>query len=149
MLASTWAKGKDARGAAAVGGTNVAEETKRVLVVVHHNVFREALAMRLEQEEDLEVAWQAGSMTDTRDVHLDGVDVALVDPLLPDGDGLELIREVSVANPTALALVLSHKLDPDLYQKALGAGAVEVLATNTGIGEVIDAVRRSATAEKE
>ena len=128
----------------------MAEETKRILLAVHHNVFREALAMRLEQEEDLEVAWQAGSMTDTRDVHLDGVDVALVDPLLPDGDGLELIREVSVANPTALALVLSHKLDPDLYQKALGAGAVEVLlATNTGIGEVIDAVRRSATAEKE
>jgi two-component system response regulator DevR len=125
----------------------VAEETKRILVVVHHNAFREALAMRLEQEEDLEVAWQASSITDTRDVHLNGVDVALVDPLLPDGDGLELIREVSVANPNALALVLSHKLDPAVYHQALGAGAVEVLATNTGIGEVIDAVRRSAATE--
>jgi DNA-binding NarL/FixJ family response regulator len=125
----------------------VAEETKRVLVVVHHNAFREALAMRLDREEDLEVAWQAGSITDARDIHLDGIDVALVDPLLPDGDGLELIREVSVANPTALALVLSHKLDPALYQKALGAGAVQVLATNTGIGEVVDAVRRSAATE--
>ena len=46
-----------------VGGTNVAEETKRVLVVVHHNAFREALAaMRLDQEEDqeedLEVTWR-------------------------------------------------------------------------------------------
>ena len=127
----------------------MAEETKRVLVVVHHNAFREALAMRLDQEEDLEVAWQAGSMTDTRDIHLDGVDVALVDPSLPDGDGLELIREVSVANPNALALVLSHRLDPALYQKALGAGAVEALSTNTGIGEVVDAVRGSATAEEE
>jgi two-component system response regulator DevR len=122
---------------------------KRILMVVHHNAFREALAMRLDQEDDLEVAWQAGSMTDTRDIHLDGIDVAVVDPLLPDGDGLELIREVSVANPTALALVLSHKLDPALYQKALGAGAVEVLATNADIGEVIDAVRGSATAEEE
>jgi DNA-binding NarL/FixJ family response regulator len=137
----------DARGAAAVGGTNVAEETKRILLVVHHNVFREALATRLNQEDDLEVAWQAGSMTDTRDVHLDGIDVALVDPLLPDGDGLELIREVSVANPNALALVLSHNLDPALYHQASGAGAVEVLATNAALGEVIDAVRRSATAE--
>ena len=125
----------------------MAEETKRVLVVAHHNAFREALAMRLEQEDDLEVAWQAGSMTDTRDVHLDGVDVAVVEPLLPDGDGLELIREVSVAHPNALALVLSHKLDPELYQKALGAGAVEVLATNMGIGELIDALRRSAATE--
>ena len=120
------------------------KETKRILMVAPHNAFREALAMRLDQEEDLEVAWQAGSITDTRDVHLDGIDVALVDPLLPDGDGLKLIREVSVANPKALALVLSHKLDEALYQQALGAGAVEVLATNTGLEEVIDAVRRSS-----
>jgi DNA-binding NarL/FixJ family response regulator len=125
----------------------VAEGIKRILVVVNHNAFREALAMCLSQEEDLEVAWQAGSMTDTRDIHLDGIDVALVDPLLPDGDGLELIREVSVANPNALALVLSHKLDPALYHQASGAGAVEVLATNAGIGEVINAVRRSAATE--
>ena len=122
------------------------KETTRILVVAPHNAFRQALAMRLDQEEDLEVAWQAGSITDTRDVHLDGIDVALVDPLLPDGDGLELIREVSVANPKALALVLSHKLDEALYQQALGAGAVEVLATNTGLEEIIDAVRRSADA---
>src|SRR3712207_7535472 len=47
--------------------------------------------------------------------------------LLPDGDGLVLIREVSVANPNALALVLSHKLDPAVHHQALGAGAVEVL----------------------
>ena len=118
------------------------KETKRILVVAPHNAFRQALAMRLDQEEDLEVAWQAGSITDTRDVHLDGIDVALVDPLLSDGDGLELIREVSVANPKALALVLSHKLDEALYQQALGAGAVEVLPTNIGLEEVIDAVRR-------
>ena len=121
------------------------KETTRILMVAPHNAFREALAMRLDQEEDLEVAWQAGSITDTRDVHLDGIDVALVDPLLPDGDGLKLIREVSVANPKALALVLSHKLDDALYQQALGAGAVEVLATNTGLEEIIDAVRRRST----
>jgi len=143
-----WVKEKVARGAAS-GGANVAEEKKRVLLVVHHNAFREALAMRLDREDGLEVAWQAGSMTDTRDIHLDGVDVAVVDPLLPDGDGLELIREVSVANPNALALVLSHKLDPALYQKALGAGAVEVLATNAALEEVIGAVRGSAAAEEE
>ena len=125
----------------------MADEIKRILLVAHHNAFREALAVRLNQEDDLEVAWQAGSITDTREVHLNGIYVALVDPLLPDGDGLELIREVSVANPNALALVLSHKLDAALYQKALGAGAVEVLATNAALEEVIDAVRRSAATE--
>ena len=125
----------------------MAKETKRILLVTDHNAFREALAVRLNQEEDLEVAWQAGSVADTRDVHLDGVDVAVVDPLLPDGDGLILIREVSVANPNALALVLSHKLDTAMHHQALGAGAVEVLATNASMDEVINAVRRSAETE--
>jgi DNA-binding NarL/FixJ family response regulator len=123
------------------------KETKRILLVAEHNAFREALAIRLDQEEDLEVAWQAGSVADTRAVHLDGIDVAVVDPLLPDGDGLVLIREVSVANPNALALVLSHKLDPAMYHQALGAGAVEVLTTNASMEEVINAVRRSAETE--
>lgn len=126
----------------------MAEKTKRILLVADHNAFREALAIRLNQEEDLEVAWQSGSMADTRYIHLNGVDVAVVDPLLPDGDGLELIREVSVANPNALALVLSHRLDPAVYHQALGAGAVEVLSTNIGIEEVINAVRRVADAEE-
>jgi two-component system, NarL family, response regulator DevR len=131
---------------AALRGTSMSEK-KRILLVTDHNVFREALAVRLNQEEDLEVARHAGSLADTRDVHLNGIDVAVVDPLLPDGDGMDLIREVTVANPNALALVLSHKLDPAVYHQSLGAGAVEVLATNIGIEEVINAVRRSAISE--
>ena len=125
----------------------MAKETKRILLVTHHNAFREAMAIRLDQEEDLEVAWQAGSIADTHEVHLDGIDVAVVAPFLPDGDGLVLIREVSVANPNALALVLSHKLDPPVHHQALGAGAVEVLTTNASMEEIMNAVRRAASAE--
>jgi two-component system, NarL family, response regulator DevR len=122
----------------------VNKDTKRILLVAAHNAFREALAARLSQEADLEVAWQAGSVADTRDIHLDGIDVAVVDPLLPDGDGMALIREVSVANPNALALVLSHELDPAVYHQALGAGAVEVLSTNIPVEDFIDAIKRAA-----
>ena len=120
------------------------KNTKRILLVAAHNVFRESLAARLSQEADLEVAWQAGSVADTRDIHLDGIDVAVVDPLLPDGNGLALIREVSVANPNALALVLSHRLDPAVYHQALGAGAVEVCSTDTPVEDFIHAIRRTA-----
>jgi DNA-binding NarL/FixJ family response regulator len=117
--------------------------TKHILLVAAHNAFREALAARLSQEEDLEVAWQAGSVAATRNIHLDGIDVAVIDPLLPDGDGMVLIREVSVANPDALALVLSHRLDPAVYHQALGAGAVEVLSTDTPVEDFINHIRRT------
>ncbi len=121
--------------------------TKRILLVTDHNAFREVLAVRLNQEEDLEVLWQAASLADARDVHLDGVDIMVVDPVLSDGDGLVLIREVSVANPNASALVLSYRLDPAVHHQALGAGAAEVLTTNASVEEVINAVRRSAETE--
>jgi DNA-binding NarL/FixJ family response regulator len=121
--------------------------TTRILLVTDHNAFREALAVRLNQEEDLEVPWQAASLADARNVHLDGVDVMVVDPVLSDGDGLVLIREVSVANPNASALVLSYRLDPAVYHQALGAGAAEVLTPNASVEEVINAVRRSAETE--
>ena len=119
------------------------KDTKRILLVAPHNAFREAMAARLSQEKDLEVAWQAGSVADTRDIHLDGIDVAVIDPLLPDGDGMVLIREVSVANPNALALVLSHQLDSAVYHQALGAGAVEVLSTDTPVEDFINHIRRT------
>jgi len=125
----------------------MAKQMKYILLVAAHNAFREALAIRLSQEEDLEVTWQAGSIANTHNVHLDGIDVAIVDPLLPDGNGLVLIREMSVANPSALGLVLSPKLDPARYHQALGAGAVEVLSTNASMEEVINMVRSAASAE--
>jgi DNA-binding NarL/FixJ family response regulator len=124
----------------------VAKETKRVLLVSDRDVFRQALARVLSQQENLEVAWQAASVTGTRGMHLDGIDVAVIDPLLPDGDGLALIREMSVTNPDARALVLSHELDEAVYYRALGVGASDVLfTTNASTEEIINAVRRAAT----
>jgi len=122
------------------------KKTRRILLVTEHNAFREALAVRLDQEADLKVVWQAASIADTRDVHLDGIDVALIDPLLPDGDGMVLVREVSTANPNASALVLSAKLDPGGHRQALRDGAVETLGTGAPIEEVIDAVRKAGSA---
>ena len=122
------------------------KETKRVLLVYNHDAFRQALARVLNEQEDLEVAWQAASVAETYGKHLDGIDVAVVDPMLPDGDGLELIREMSLANPSTRALVLSRELDEAVYYRALGVGAADVLFTmNASLEEIINAVRSAAT----
>src|SRR5919205_69268 len=118
---------------------------KRVLLVNPHNTFREAMTMKLNQEPDLEVVWQAGSLEEAHGIHRDGIDLAVVDPVLLRGDdSMVLVREVSVANPNASALVLTSSLDPAVRERALGAGAVEVLTTSANGEEVINAIRRFA-----
>jgi two-component system response regulator DevR len=98
----------------------------------------------LDQEADLEVAWQAASVAEARNVHLNGVDVAVVEPFLPDGDGMVLVREVAVANPDALALVLTREFDSSVRDRAIGAGAAEILAASTNIEEVLAAIKRTS-----
>ena len=117
--------------------------TKRILLVASHNAFRESLARRLSRETDLDVAWQAGSISATRNMHLDGIDVAVIDPLLPDGNGMVLIREMSVAHPDAMALVFSHRPDSALYHQARRAGAADVLSTAVPVENCIAAIRRT------
>ena len=117
---------------------------KRILLVNPHNAFREAMAMKLNQEPGLEVVWQAGSLEEAHGIHRDGIDLAVVDPVLLGGDdGMVLLREVSVANPNASALVLTSSIDPAVRERALGAGAVEVLTMSANTKEVINAIRRS------
>src|ERR671933_2931893 len=117
---------------------------QRVLLVNPHNAFREAVAMKLNQEPGLEVVWQAGSLEEAHGIHRDGIDLAVVDPVLLGGDeGMVLVREVSVSNPNASALVLTSSLDPAVRERALGAGAVEVLTTSAKSEEIINAIRRS------
>ena len=66
----------------------------RVLLVDDHTAFRQPLA----REPDISVVGQAGTLAAARRL-LEGIDVAIVDLDLPDGNGLELVREVRAPNP--------------------------------------------------
>ena len=123
--------------------------TKRILLVASHNVFRESIARRLSREADLEVAGQAGSIAATRDMHLDGIDVVVIDPLLPDGNGIALIREMSAAYPDVLGLVFSHRPSSALYHQARRAGAAEVLSTSVPLETCIDVIRKTRDRERQ
>ena len=84
----------------------------RVLLVEDHAAFREALTFLLGREPDLEVVAQAGSLAEARGALGGGLDVAVVDLNLPDGDGGELIGELLRASPGAKVLVLSATVGP-------------------------------------
>ncbi|MEW6637746.1 MAG: response regulator transcription factor [Actinomycetota bacterium] len=119
---------------------------KRVLLVEDHPAFRKALVLLLEREPGLKVMGQAGSYAEARELGLieKGFDIAVLDVRLPDGDGLELIRELRATNPGIAILVLTITLDSGDIVRARRMGADEVLGKHTPLREIVAAVRRLA-----
>ncbi len=122
----------------------------RVLLVEDHAIFRELFARTFELEPGVEVVAQAGSLAEANERLEElpgGVDVAVVDLGLPDGDGTGLIGELRAKNPHAVALVLTANLDLDSRARAVAAGAAGVLHKSASIDEVMDAMRRLSEGE--
>jgi DNA-binding NarL/FixJ family response regulator len=118
----------------------------RVLLVDDHATFREPLAFMLNREPEFEVVAQAGSLAEARRA-LEGIDLAVVDLNLPDGDGTELIGELRTTNPHGMVLVLTASADREAYARAVEAGAAGVLNKSASIRDVIEASRRLVAGE--
>src|SRR5215207_2756755 len=115
---------------------------KRVLLVEDHAAFHEAFMTLLNLEPDLEVVGRGGSLAEGRAAAaLEQVDVAVVDAFLPDGNGVELVRELRQADPHVLIVLLTGGVDPQLHALAFKAGADEVCLKAAGIEEIIKAIR--------
>ena len=117
---------------------------KRIFLLIAHKAFREALVSVLDEEPDLEVVLQAGSLAEA--LNLDhNIDLALVDPSLPDGDGLVVVRELSrnTANAAVAVVLASSGPDVSVIERAYEAGSARVLSTSSSLQEVVDAIRSS------
>ena len=101
---------------------------------------RQAFAAVLDGQPDLQVVGQAGSLADANAM-LEGVDVALLDRGLPDGDGLKLMRPLREANPHARVLVMSLTAQMSHPEDAIAAGADGVINKMGPIERMIAAVR--------
>ena len=98
----------------------------RILMVDDRIDFRRAFADLLEGHQDLKEVSQAGSVAEARTM-LEGVDVALIDRGLPDGDGLELMGDLLEVNPGARVFVISSTVEMIHPKDATQAGADGVI----------------------
>ncbi len=115
------------------------------MLVEDHVSFRQALAFMFDREQEFDVVAQAGSLAETRQTLKElpgGVDIAVVDLGLPDGDGFELIEEFSSPKSGIATLVLSASLEPARFARAVESGAAGVLHKAAAISDIVDAVRR-------
>jgi two-component system, NarL family, response regulator DevR len=96
----------------------------RVFLVDDHEVVRIGIRELLSASDDLEVVGEASSVTEalTR-VPAVAPDVAVLDVRLPDGNGIELCRELMSRLPDLKCLMLTSFTDDEALFDAIMAGA--------------------------
>jgi len=113
----------------------------RVLLVDDHAAFRQPLAFMLDREPDIVVVGQAGSIAEAR-LFSGSVDIVLLDLDLPDGNGVELMKDLHAAGPQTDVLILTGNAARIRFAQAVEAGATAVMPKTSGLDEIIGAVRR-------
>jgi two-component system response regulator NreC len=117
----------------------------RVLIVDDHAVVRSGLKLVLEAEDGFEPVGEAGT---ARDAVLEArsakPDVILLDVVMPDGSGLEVIPTLLHEHPDVRILVLSMQDDPQYVREAFAAGARGYVLKEAADSEVVAAVREVA-----
>ena len=118
---------------------------KRALLVEDHHLFREVLAVVLEQETDLKGTVQVESLAEARRVLVDlsgEIDLLIVDLDLTAGDAIGLIENIREAGTDLPVLALTTSRSLERRALVLRAGASEVLSTASASDKIVSTVNR-------
>ncbi len=116
--------------------------TIRVFLLDDHELVREGLKAVLGREDDIEVVGEAGTAVDgLRQIIATRPDVALLDLMLPDGDGLDVCRAVMDNTDGVACLILTSYSDDDVLLGAIQAEASGFLMKRAEGGELVRSIR--------
>ena len=123
-------------------GVEEAVVTIRVMLVDDHEIVRRGIADLIGTADDLEVVGEAAGVEEAlaRTPQV-SPDVAVLDVRMPDGNGIELCRELKSQSPDLNCLMLTSYADDDALFDAIMAGASGfVLKQVLGL-DLLDAIR--------
>lgn len=116
--------------------------TTRVFVVDDHDVIRRGIAALVDAEQDLELVGEAGSVAEALAwVPKRNPQVAVLDVRLPDGNGVELCRELRSQMPELRCLILTSFDDHEALMDAIMAGASGFVLKGVVSQELVSALR--------
>jgi two-component system catabolic regulation response regulator CreB len=121
---------------------------ERILLVEDNGEFRRVFTRALElalSAEQVEVTFvESGTLADARERLLEGgLDAALIDVTLPDGNGLDLVREINDGLTDSIpTLVLTAGLDHSVAARAVEAGAQGAQSKSVSMTETVEAIKR-------
>jgi len=114
----------------------------RVFILVRERTFADALATRLEAEDDVQVLAAVHARAPSPHVIMGGqADVILLDGDLPDDASLRLCEAVSQRGEAPYVVIISRSADPGRIVRAITAGAVGWVRKDESLGRLIDVIR--------
>jgi two-component system, NarL family, invasion response regulator UvrY len=114
----------------------------RILVADDHALVREGVGKVLALGGDFVVAAEATTAAEVMTtLERGGIDLVLLDLLMPGARDVDLIRRLAAAHPTLPILVLTMHADPHVARRALEAGALGYLTKDSSPELLVDAVR--------
>ncbi|CAB4702184.1 unannotated protein [freshwater metagenome] len=117
----------------------------RVFVVDDHELVRKGLIDLIEAEEDLVVVGSAANFTEAvANFTICDADVAVLDVRLPDGNGIELCRELITIKPTLKTLMLTSFQNDEALLGAVLGGAMGYLIKDIKNLELLASIRKVA-----
>jgi DNA-binding NarL/FixJ family response regulator len=126
----------------------VATKAARVLIVDDHPAVREALAIRISTQPDMEVCGEAADAAEALElIETTKPDVAVIDISLKTSDGIDLIRRIKSRNPRLRTLVWSMFSEALYAERALRAGAMGYINKEEATSTIATAIR-SVLADK-
>jgi two-component system NarL family response regulator len=119
----------------------------RILLADDHPPLRAGLAAILNGQPDLKVVAESGSGREVMESK-EAADVYILDLRMPDGDGIQTIKELVARDPAVRVMVLTtYDNEEDIF-RALEAGARGYLLKDTTSEELVAAVRQIHQGER-
>jgi two-component system response regulator DevR len=120
-------------------------EPIRVFLLDDHEIVRRGLRELLEGAGGIEVVGEAGTAAEALSrVGLCQPHVAVLDVRLPDGDGVEVCREIRSRYPEINCLMLTSYADDEALFQSIMAGASGYALKQVRGVDIVDGVRRVA-----
>ncbi|PRX60492.1 LuxR family two component transcriptional regulator [Nonomuraea fuscirosea] len=120
----------------------------RVFLLDDHEVVRRGVAALLDSEDDIEVIGEAGTAESAiARIPALAPDVAVLDVRLPDGNGVDVCREVRSRVPGLACLMLTSFADDDALFDAVMAGAAGYVLKQIHGSDLVGAVRTVASGQ--
>ena len=123
--------------------TSSADSPFRVAIVEDHTFMREGVKLFVSKMKDFSWAWGASTAAEAiASLEKDLPDLLVVDLMLPDRSGLELIKDIHALHPHLPIIVLSMHEEKLYAHRALKAGARGYLRKDASHAEYEKAFQR-------